>query len=771
MRTIRLKGKQIILTIVFASAALLIAYLSAGPPLLMSYAQKLNNSGRVEDAQAVYDRIANLFPHSSAAPSALYQSAGYDAPSYYSIHSRIEEPGIIYIFPDFSSSSHGKQVTRADAQKAIEKYEKLAEKYPDSSWTHHGLKQLAATYYYLKDYEKTEYYLNEYINRSRYSQAEGYLMLTELYRVQEKPKKALGTIEALLDEYPGHYTLDAALLKGEILADMGRLDEAETIVRKIPAMAEEEYSELRDEFGEDVRTDNVNIWADRAKRLTARIEAARDNPLYGGNISGTITKGGRPFEGVYVYAQSKTYSRITQSPPDYVAKTRTDKQGRFFIEGLVPGNYQIGLGISPHTSEGYTLEKKDSMSLLPVTEGETVNIDLRFVDTIKLISPTGGEQVDAGSIAFSWERVEGAKTYSLYVGPVTTNERGIITSHSFAPLATGITESSITLSLEDFDLKRPLTVSYDEKGVYPDVVMGLLYPGSTFTWGIYAYDEKGSELTASRGYGVSYSQNDLPLLSLAGKITNKGDRLLIEGKYAQAVSAYEDTLKDNPNDIHSLSALAKISHYGLNKTREDYLKAAGYYRRILDIAHAPELRESLADVLFEAGDYRQALIEYERMQQEDNDSWLAYYKTGQCQLLTGNTQDAFDSFDRAASMHNGKYMRGYPVAAALVTNRIDKAIEYAGIVDEGTYYLDELREYAARDCSVEEIIASLIEEGNLDRATQTLNENKPFDLFIKGLIYRLSGDYRQAEAMMAGLQDINSEESDFLGGLLKKILG
>ena len=68
MRTIRLKGKHIIYTIVFTVAALLIVYLAVGPPLLMHYAEKLAGSGRVKDAQAVYDRVAELF-HSSAAQS------------------------------------------------------------------------------------------------------------------------------------------------------------------------------------------------------------------------------------------------------------------------------------------------------------------------------------------------------------------------------------------------------------------------------------------------------------------------------------------------------------------------------------------------------------------------------------------------------------------------------------------------------------------------------------------------------------------------------
>jgi len=768
MRTIRLKGKHIILSAAFLAAVLLAAYLAA-PHLLMYQAKKLNNSGRTVEAQAVYDRIAGLFPYSSATPYALYRSAEYDSPSQHWFGSRIEEAGVIYIFPDFSSSFHGKQLTKTDAQSSAEKYKKLVERYPTSPWAGHGLKQLAAVYNYLEDYEKAEHYLKEYIDRSIYYGNEGYLMLAELYRKQERYSDALYAVETLQSEHPGSYTLDAALFKGETLVDMGRLDEAEAVVKKIPAMAEKEYSDLADHMGEDIRTDNVNMWVNRSNRLTAMIEAARNNPGYGGSITGTIIKGNTPFEGVYVYAQSKTHSNVTHSPPDYIAKTRTGKDGEFSIGGLLPGHYQIGLGVPAHLLEGYTLEKKDAMALLTVDNQREANIDLRFVETLELISPIGGQQVDMGEITFIWEEVPGANTYSLYVGSVTTDENGVIASHSFAPLATGITQNSITLSMEDFDLRRPLSVSFDEKGVSPDTVLGLLYPRGTFTWGIYAYDEDGSEITTSRSYGASYTQRDLPLVSVTGSITNKGDRLLMEKKYAEAIEAYKETLENHPDDIHSLSAMAKLNHYGMNKTREDYLIAAGYYRRILDITAAPELRESLADVLFEAGNYQQALAEYEKTEPQSI-SWLTYYKIGQCQFLLGKTNSAFESFDRTAEMQNGKYMRGYPVAAALVTNRPDKAVEYARLVDEGTLYLDELEEYAERGYSVDRRIAGLIQNGDLDGALQSLDETRPLDLFVRGLIYRLAGDYRQAEDVLCNLQQTTGEESKFLALLLKKIL-
>ncbi len=769
VRTIRLMGKHIIYTIVFTVAALLIIYQAAGPPFLMHYAEKLAGSGRDKDAQAVYDRVAELFPYSSAAPIALYHSAGYNAPSHYWLGSRFEEAGVVYIFPDFSSSFHGKQLTKTDAQSAIEKYKKLVERYQGSYWAERGLKQLAAVYHYLEDYEKTEYYLLQYTNKSRHSAAEGYLMLAELYRKQGKNEQALDAVETLQSEHPSSYALDAALLKGEILVDMGRLDEAEAIARRIPKMAWEVYSDLDGHPGQDMRTDNVDIWINRADRLTAAIEAARDNPDYGCRISGTIKKGSAPFEGVYVYVQSKTYSNVTQSPPDYIAKARTGKDGRFSIEGLLPGHYQVGLGVPAHLLEGYTLEKKDTMSMLSVDSRKEASIDLRFVEKMELISPIGGEQVDLGKITFTWEEVPGAKTYTLYVGPVTINDKGVISSYSFAPLATGITQNSITLSMEDFDLRRPLTVSYDEKGVSPEVVLGLLYPGGTFTWGVYAYDEDGSEITDSRGYGASYTRRDLPLVSVAGRITNKGDRLLMEKKYAEAISSYEETLESSPDDIHSLSALAKLNHYGVNKTRENYLKAAGYYRRILDIADAPELRESLAEVLFEAGDYGGALAEYERIEPQLV-SWLTHHKIGQCQFLTGRIDDAFEAFDRAALMENGKYMRGYPVAAALAVNRIDKAVEYATLVDEGALYPDDLQEYANKDYSVDGHIVSLIERGNLEGAINSLDDTKTFDLFLKGLLYRLTGEYSKAEDVLSDLRRMTTEESAFLTSILQKIL-
>ena len=62
----------------------------------------------------------------------------------------------------------------------------------------------------------------------------------------------------------------------------------------------------------------------------------------------------------------------------------------------------------------------------------------------------------------------------------------------------------------------------------------------------------------------------------------------------------------------------------------------------MNITDAPVPRESLAEVLFEAGDYEEALAKYERIGPQLV-SRLTHYKIGQCLFLTGRADDAFES--------------------------------------------------------------------------------------------------------------------------------
>lgn len=764
MRVISVKGKHIMISGVVFILTVIILYLSA-PEIMMHHALRLNNKGMQEEARVIYDRVVKYFPHSSQAASALYHSAGYDTPSYYN---GLEERDLVYVFPTFTSS-HGTRGIKKIPQRAVDKYTMLIDKYPQSTWSVHALKELAVTYFSLEDYESTEHCLKEYIGSAR-SPAEGYHMLAELYRIQGRTEEALRTIETCQGEYPKHLSLEISLLKGEILVDLERYDEAADITAQLPDMARSLYEDLCADLGMEVYTDNVNNWEDKANRLLASLEAKRNNFLLTGTVSGRITKGPAPFPDVYVYLQNKTRDNTSVSPPEYLAKTKTGPDGSFLFDGLSPGEYQIGLGVPGNRIAGYTLEKRDAMSSIALPEGATEAMNLRFVKTLEVLYPTGGIHLNQDSLTFSWEEVEGAKEYTLYAGPITTDNKDTITSIKYVPLISGITANSVTVRLEDYDLMKPLTVSFDENGVSPDVILGLLYPGGKFTWGVTAFDEKGSELTRSRDYRYLASETDLPLFSISGEIINKGDRLLLEGRYPESIQAYENILKEDPGNIHSLSALARLNHYGFNKTAADYRKAADYYRSILEIKDAPGIRESLAEVLFKSGDYEESYMHYRKVQEVDDNSWLIHYKMGQCLFLLGKAEDAFNCFDSAAQMDNGKYMRGYPIAAALVSNRVSKAVEYSGIVHEGAAYTGMLKEYRDRGFSVGTDIFILIEEGSLDRAMQTLDPNDTFHLFIRGLIQIIQSNYSEAQDTLNRLKLVASPEADILTQLLKGIL-
>ncbi len=763
MKTIRLKGRLIILALLAVFLITAVIY-AAVPEILMRQAHNYSGPGKSAQARKIYERIANWFPLSSKAPMALYLSAGYDAPAYYIGH---RSSGLVYIFPDFTSWSFDGVKNNPEA--AVEKYNRLIENYPESPWAGHALKKLAAIHYHMREYEEAERYIKEYMEKTSFA-SEGYRMLAEIYREQGMLQEALEAVETSLHKHPGGLELEMTHLKAEILMEQGMYDEAADTARMLPDMAAKIYTGLKERSDEDTYLMNRNEWEERARRLIAIIEKKKENPDFAGRITGRVLKGGKPLANVYVFLQDKAMSSNDVSPPNYEFKTMTDGTGQFVFEGLPPGEYRIGLGVPYDALEGYSLRKTEKMSSLNLSaQNNEDTIQLNFMENIKLISPVGGKEVSLDGIRFQWKEVEGAYRYSLSIGAVTRGEDGTIKSVMSYGLMNHIEENSAVYNPHVLDLKKPTTLSYDEEGVSPSSILGPVYQGGEFTWGVIAYDENNMQITSSSGYGLAMHEKELPIFKIPGELHSKGDRLLIQKKYEEAVAAYEEAVEKDPADIHSLSVLAKLNHYGMNKDMEDYRNAEHYYRQVLALVDAPDMRESLADVLMKQERFDEACREYEKLVQEGSDQWLHSYRIGQCLFRSGRTDEAFAWFDRASSLENGKYMRSYPVILSVLLGKTDKALDYARMVDGGTEYYENLTSYRQQGFRVDTDTLSLIEKGDLEGALKSLASDKPHDLFIKGLILKVTGDQEQLTAIRSSLADMEGPGPAILSDLLEKL--
>lgn len=390
-------------------------------------------------------------------------------------------------------------------------------------------------------------------------------------------------------------------------------------------------------------------------------------------------------------------------------------------------------------------------------------VNLNFMPTIKLKQPLG-EKIEGDKYTFKWEKVEGAESYNLFVGPVTRDDKGNISQTFRSVLCTDIKDNQITI---DFKKEREKTkfnncASWDE-GVSPSSVLGSFYGGGEYTWEIAACNSKGQELTRSTGLGFFLQNKELPLFSLEAGNLSKADNLLLEKKYEAAIAAYKEILKENPQDAHSLLVLAKLYDLGYKSWEEkDLEKAAFYYEKLLEVEDTLNGRKALARTYYESGKYEQAIQLYKSLRGSTLDDWDIYSQIGKTLVKLGKPQAGLKELEKALKMENGQYVYSYPVALSLLLGGKEKALDLVEQVDEGLSYLDLLQDYKQKGYRINPQIRSVFMQGKYRETLELLGDTE-HDLFIEGLIKYTTESSKRREKVEAVLRKMKP-------GLLKELL-
>lgn len=128
--------------------------------------------------------------------------------------------------------------------------------------------------------------------------------------------------------------------------------------------------------------------------------------------------------------------------------------------------------------------------------------------------------------------------------------------------------------------------------------------------------------------------------SKANLLIDEGDRLLEEGSYLEAVRAYEEAIKIDPN----ISEAWNNKGYALDELGK-YQEAIKAYNQALKInPNNSETINNKGVALFNLGKYQEALEFYDQVI-DPNDS-DTYYNKGEALYKLGRYQDAFESFDK-----------------------------------------------------------------------------------------------------------------------------
>jgi tetratricopeptide (TPR) repeat protein len=754
---IRMKGKHIVLSM---AVILLLsgAVYAAAPGILYGRANVLAGRGENDLADRYYNLIVKRFPRSDEAVRALYFSAQREAAGG-------SGPDYINIFPSsmWTDGAHG---SPSQLQSAIAKFELLRERYSESPWAVHALHEIGQAYYHLGEYDTAAEYLVQAVEESKMGKVESTQLLAEIYRRRDDYERALALVERSLAEKPNNDRLGMQRLKGLILMDMGCFEEAKDIFAALPEMAEKLYRELLADEGPGVKAQNLANWGEIATRYILRIDRLIQTGGTTGTITGRILRDGAGLANGRVYLiDREIYGDYNTSLTEDLPRVVTGSDGTFVFTGLAPGRYDLGVGVKVADIAGYTL--RQSKEAVAVAAGETARRDLEFIPSVRLVAPLAGAAA-VDKIAFIWEPVAGAVSYDVFWGPVLRRPDGTIASRYTSVWRSGITECTATLDVAAAAAQNRFTgsIAYDQDGIDPLSVLGPLYAGGEFTWGVYAYDAAGNRINDSSGSGFLVRNDVMPFFTLAGKTPGEADRLLLARDYAAAIAGYEKALDQNPQDAHSLLVLARLYQLGRRPEEADPARAADYYERFLAVEDVPEARQALAECYFRLGRDEAAYAQYADLAEADPDNWLYWYQMAKCKFASGEPEAALSLLRQVITRPDGKYARAYPVAVALLLEEDAAALDFARRVDGGADYLPLLRDYLGRGRRMPAGVRQTIRNGDYALALSSLGGGS-YDRFIAALLtYANSRQYDHDEMRrLAGIID-----DDATAQLLRRML-
>ena len=748
MLTVKVKGKTIV-KIAVMMIFLGIAFYGSAPQIIYDRAQSLSSAGKSKEAQQDYNVIAKYFSHSQVAAKALYFSAQID--TYGS-----GEGGIIYIFPR-SSGMSGQNASKKDLIRAIKKFKRVAGDYPASPWGVHALRELGSTYYKLGDYNNATVYLKQLIEKSGMNEVESIRLLAKIYLQMGENEKALDLVSNSITQTPTFNHLEMLKLKGEALINLGRYQEAEKVFIQLSKKAENDLQEnLKEEDTKTVRQ-NIDHWQIISEKYLTRLDNLRDSRNEdSGEISGKVLKANGNLSNVTVYLINVNQNEVYYTgDTEALPKAITDDNGGFVFKKIPSGTYALGLGVDLESIDGYTF--RPWTENIELKSGEIAHKELSFVSSIKLVQPKSGAEFDE-KITFEWEPVKGAERYDVFLGPITRDTNGRITSTYTTILRADLNTNHFSFNLKEEIKKNEFSKSmvYTDGNVHPLSILGSLYYGGEYTWGVRAYDSEGRQLSSSNGYKLYKEGQKIPVFQISDQNLSTADKLLLKGKYSDAVEEYKSQLKNHPTDKHILLVLARINYYGYDGKKDPHT-AAEYYEQLRDLEDSFKVKEALADAYYAAGDYRSAYNVYQNSLDDEKSDWSINYKLGKTLVQMGEPQEALRIFEMTSKIVNGSYMRAYPVAVAVLLDERNTALSLASKMDGGERYYGLLQQYFNKDIKIGVNFKSAIINGNYKAAMEALTDSD-LSLFLQALLRYITEknfNHEKIKALKALTESIN----------------
>jgi tetratricopeptide (TPR) repeat protein len=499
---------------------------------------------------------------------------------------------------------------------------------------------------------------------------------------------------------------ELALLEVELLIGKGRTAEAIPILEQGYAQYEQQWNKQKESFGADTGT--PMILEQLETRLVQLQQAYAFGIVQSSRVSGVVRRSdGTPIAraGVFLRHKHAVNHSIISTEPYQIA---TDDHGQYSFDGVLPGSYQLYLGLDFDQISGSTWPIK-SDEWLDLEAGSAVRQDIVLHPLMELKSPVNEAVLKESSFEFEWYEVEDAAYYNVNIGLMLEN------GHISSLLQANISDNRLLVQAEQL-YNRATGTSYTEVDgqmvADPLTILAFSNPDNRFYWNVEAYDQTGRMITRSNGYRLSDSAlGNLPFFYLKERSLTPTDQLVLEGKYEQALAAYRRSYDSNPDDIHSLRMLIRLLPSDadrlpylqrlalLNPTDENvFALSQEYYEQgkwqafidsmagyKLDDANYSYLRSIQGTALLKLGRYQEARALFEQVMNSDPSHRFVGHYIAVVMYMDVNLDSAMD----IARRYSDRFMTSNGQDWLLLLQKVQAEAERTGSPD---IYMDELKE-------------------------------------------------------------------------------
>lgn len=751
MKKIDVKARTLIILAVLICILVAAGY-SATPSLLASNIEQEEKAGNLEASLIMTERLVKYFPGSEEARWELFSLA--DA--------QIQREDRVIIGPNFTGGGPGNQAT-IGAKKLIAYLERVAKAQSEAMWKYTSYQKMGQIYHLQSNYEQAEKYyqiaaegFSEGGHGHKAAEVNGYLIDMYLYSLEEADlQKALALVEHTLQTYPLQEKSRFLVYRGDIYFQLGDYSKAREAYGLAMEQAEKDWQSFLDR-ADDLKDSNINAtledqppYSHSKSRLELLEVMEKDSLSKSGVVEGQILVGNAPFADVLIYLMNeKDYDgrisgnleAVSSHPP-----VKTDEDGRFKFEGVVPGRYFLVLGVIPTDLEG--LGRFKGLETFTVDDGKTVRLRYAFQPKVVVDQPTGQQHFSEGqSITIDWEGVAGAESYNIHMTLKLDN------GYVSRPYLQNLKDTSYVFQLQGLQLRDMNFVTRGSDYMLgPSAILGSFYPGAEIYFVVEALDVDGRSISDSEGYVLQLGANYPSIKIEETSSYSRGDMLVTEKKYPEAKQAYLEDLEKTPDDPYLLLSLARLYNYGLEEGDADPQKALQYYMRLLAITKEKFIIEEAGSTGAQANDNDLALELFESIEEyfEDNSYW--YHLMGELYFQTGQPAKALTYYQKYLQGHKDFRDLG-PVITLLYLDRNQEALNllqakgysqtrrfnYMGESERPTditaltHNLNKYRSRMKSILSKEEFRSSLVEIMNID-GRDRLEQFHSFERKIKAL--------------------------------------